>query len=77
MPGMEEASELSLSELNGECKETPCPSSSSLVEQEVSIPALLAVIRHKVTKMKDGKQLPPGCPSKKEHTQVLTYGSSN
>ncbi|XP_047185286.1 sperm flagellar protein 2 isoform X2 [Scophthalmus maximus] len=73
MPSMEEASELSLSELNGECKETPCPSSSSLVEQEVSIPALLAVIRHKVTKMKDGKQLPPGCPSKKEHTQHLVH----
>uniref|UniRef100_A0A3B4THJ8 Sperm flagellar 2 n=1 Tax=Seriola dumerili TaxID=41447 RepID=A0A3B4THJ8_SERDU len=71
MPSIEEATELSSSELDGECKEeeTPCPSSSSLV----SIPALLEVICHKITKMKDGNPLPPGCLSQEEHTEHLVH----
>ncbi|XP_023257460.1 sperm flagellar protein 2-like [Seriola lalandi dorsalis] len=75
MPIIEEATELSSSELDGECKEeeTSCPSSSSLVGQEVSIPALLEVICHKITKMKDGNPLPPGCLSQEEHTEHLVH----
>ncbi|XP_034728689.1 sperm flagellar protein 2 isoform X2 [Etheostoma cragini] len=73
MPSIEEATELSASELDGDYKEeeTPCASSSSLGEQIVSIPALLAVICHKVAKMKDNKHLPPGCLSQEEHTEQL------
>uniref|UniRef100_A0A4W6C6C9 Sperm flagellar 2 n=1 Tax=Lates calcarifer TaxID=8187 RepID=A0A4W6C6C9_LATCA len=58
-----------------ECKEeeTLCASSSSLAEQGVSIPALLAVICHKITKMKDRSPLPPGCLSQEEHTQYLVH----
>lgn len=72
MPSIEEAAEFSSSELDGEHKEeeTLCASSSSLGEQGVSIPALLAVICHKVTKMKDDNPLPPGCLSQQEHTEV-------
>ncbi|XP_058493241.1 sperm flagellar protein 2 isoform X1 [Solea solea] len=39
--------------------------------QRVSMPALLAVICHKITKTKDNKVRPPGCPSEKEHTEKL------
>lgn len=72
MPSIEESTELSSSELDGEYREaeTPCASSSLWGEQKVSIPALLAVICHKVTKMKDDKPLPPGCLSQEEHTEV-------
>lgn len=72
MPSIEEATELSSSEIDGDYKEkeTLCASGSSLGEKEVSIPALLAVICHKVTKMKDHNSLPPGCLSQQEHTQV-------
>lgn len=75
MPSIEEASELSTSELDGEYKEeeTLCASSSSLGEQDVSIPALLTIICHKVTKMKDYKILPEGCLSQEEHTEVMHY----
>ncbi|XP_071339395.1 sperm flagellar protein 2 [Trachinotus anak] len=75
MPSIEEATELSSSELSGECKaeEPLCASSGSLVEQEVSIPALLAVTCHKITKMKDGGPLPPGCLSQEEHTEHLVH----
>ncbi|XP_030271688.1 sperm flagellar protein 2 isoform X2 [Sparus aurata] len=73
MPSIEEASELSTSELDGEYKEeeTLCASSSSLGEQDVSIPALLTIICHKVTKMKDYKILPEGCLSQEEHTELV------
>lgn len=72
MPSIEEATEFSSSELDGEYKEqeTLCASSSLLVEQQVSIPALLAVICHRITKMKDDNPLPPGCMSQEEHTKV-------
>ncbi|XP_040898495.1 sperm flagellar protein 2 [Toxotes jaculatrix] len=73
MPSIAEATELHSSELDGECKEeeTLCASSSSLVEPEVSIPALLAVICHKIPKMKDGSPFPPGCLSQEEQTELL------
>lgn len=72
MPSLEEASEFSSSELDGEYKEqdTPCPSSNSFGEQQVSIPAVLAVICHRLTKMRDDSPLPPGCMSQQEHTEV-------
>ena len=73
MPSIEEATELSSSELDGDYKEeeNPWASSSSLGEEVVSIPALLAVICHNVAKIKDDKPLPPGCLSQEEHTEVL------
>lgn len=76
MPSIDEAAELSSSELDGDHKEeeTQCISSTSLGEQEVSIPALLAVICHKVTKMKDDSLLPPGCSrSQEEHNEVQMF----
>nr|XP_020449410.1 sperm flagellar protein 2 isoform X3 [Monopterus albus] len=75
MPSIDEATELSFSELHGECKEeeTLCASSSLLGEQEVSIRALLAVICHNVTKMKDSNPLPPGCLSQEELTEHLVH----
>ncbi|XP_033476469.2 sperm flagellar protein 2 [Epinephelus lanceolatus] len=76
MPSIDEAAELSSSELDGDHKEeeTQCASSTSLGEQEVSIPALLAVICHKVTKMKDDSLLPPGCSrSQEEHNEHLVH----
>ncbi|KAM7391379.1 hypothetical protein PAMP_022074 [Pampus punctatissimus] len=75
MPSIEEATEFSPSELDGEYKEeeTLCASSSLLAEQQVSIPALLAVICHRVTKTKDDNPLPPGCMSQEEHTEHLVH----
>ncbi|CAK6950682.1 sperm flagellar protein 2 [Scomber scombrus] len=75
MPSIEEASEFSSSELDGEYKEqdTPCPSSNFFGEQQVSIPAVLAVICHRLTKMKDDSPLPPGCMSQQEHTEHLAH----
>lgn len=69
MPSIDEATELSSSELDGDYKEeeTPCASSGSLGEPEVSIPALLAVICHKVN------PLPLGCLSQEEHTEVVPF----
>ncbi|KAE8291851.1 UDP-glucuronosyltransferase 3A1 [Larimichthys crocea] len=73
-PCQEEATELSSSELDGEYKEEEAPSTSSsfLGDQKVSISALLAVLCHKVTKMKDD-YLPPGCLSREEHTEHLVH----
>ncbi|XP_069563848.1 sperm flagellar protein 2 [Brachyistius frenatus] len=73
LPSIGEATELSLSEMTGDYveEETLCESRSSFEEQEVSIPALLAIISHKVTKMKDISSLPPGCLSQEEHTEYL------
>ncbi|XP_044053847.1 sperm flagellar protein 2 isoform X2 [Siniperca chuatsi] len=75
MPSIEEATELSSSELDGECKEeeTLCASSSLLGEQKVSIPALLAVICHKFNKIKHDIPLPPDCLSQEEHTEHLVH----
>ncbi|KAM7415966.1 hypothetical protein PAMA_018166 [Pampus argenteus] len=75
MPSIEEATEFSPSELDGEYKEeeTLCASSSLSAEQQVSIPALLAVICHRVTKIKDDNPLPPGCMSQEEHTEHLVH----
>ncbi|XP_042344383.1 sperm flagellar protein 2 [Plectropomus leopardus] len=75
MPSIEEAAELSSSELDGDYKEeeTLCASSSSMLEQHVSIPALLAVICHKVTKMKDDSLVTPGCLSQEEHAEQLVH----
>ncbi|XP_070819976.1 sperm flagellar protein 2 [Chaetodon trifascialis] len=67
MPSIEETTELSSTE------ETPCVSSSSLGEQDVSIHALLAVICHKVTKIKDDNLLPSSCLSQEEHTERLVH----
>lgn len=79
MPSIEVATEFSSSELEDEYKEkeTPCASSGSLGDQEVSVSALLAVIYHKATKMKDGFPLPPGCLSQEELTEVYPYENSN
>lgn len=45
-------------------------SSCSFRDREVSVPALLNVICHKVAKVKDSTPLPPECLSQ-EHTQVI------
>ncbi|XP_029366498.1 sperm flagellar protein 2 isoform X2 [Echeneis naucrates] len=76
MPSIEEATELSSSEPDGECKEDEtlfASSNSLLAAQDVSISALLTVICHKITKMKDSTPLPPGCLSPEEHTQHLVH----
>ncbi|XP_017267645.1 sperm flagellar protein 2 isoform X2 [Kryptolebias marmoratus] len=69
MPSLEEAS----LDFNGDCLEEDSlfVSSCFFRDQEVSIPALLNVICHKVVKMKDNTPLPPGCLSQEEHTQHL------
>lgn len=61
IPGVEESAELSSSEL---------ASSRFFGDQKVSIPALLAVLCHKATRMNDD-YLPPGCLSQEEHTEVV------
>ncbi|XP_038559482.1 LOW QUALITY PROTEIN: sperm flagellar protein 2 [Micropterus salmoides] len=73
MPSIEEATDLSSSEGKYKEEETPYASSGSEGEQKVSIAALLAVICHKVTKMKDDIPLPPGCLSPEEHTEHLVH----
>ncbi|XP_033973576.1 sperm flagellar protein 2 [Trematomus bernacchii] len=70
MPNIEEATELDEDYKEAECA---LASSSLLGEQEVSIPALLAVIFHKVTKIKDVIHLPPDCLSQEEHTEQLAH----
>lgn len=80
MPSIkEEAAEPSSSHTDGENKEadTPHESRASLGEQEVSIPALLDVICHRVTKIKENSPLPLGCWSQEEHTEVSPYESSD
>ncbi|XP_008292289.1 sperm flagellar protein 2 [Stegastes partitus] len=73
MPRMEEATELTSSELDGDYKEEEplCASSSLFGEQGVSISALLAVICHKITEQKDDSPRPPGCLSREELTESL------
>ncbi|KAK5870948.1 hypothetical protein PBY51_003853 [Eleginops maclovinus] len=71
MPSIEEATELDRDFYKEE--ETPLASSSLLGEQEVSIAALVAVISHKVTKMKGVNHLPPDCLSQEEHTEQLVH----
>ncbi|XP_054467241.1 sperm flagellar protein 2 [Anoplopoma fimbria] len=75
MPSIDEATELSSSELDEDYKDgdTPCASNGSSGEKKVSIPALLAVVCHKVTKMRDSSPLPPGCLSQEEHTEQLVH----
>lgn len=62
MPSIEEDTELSSLEPDAD---------SSEHEQEVSITAILAVIRHKITNTEDKCPLPPACLSLEEHTHVL------
>lgn len=72
MPTIEENTDLTSSELDGVYKEeTLCASSIFGEEQEVSIPALLSVICHKITKMKDKSHLLSCGPSQEEHTENL------
>lgn len=73
MPSIDEATELSSSELdqnNGE-EEILCESSTSLEEPHVSIPTLLSVICHKIMKITDEIVLPADCLSQVDYTQVL------
>uniref|UniRef100_A0A3P8PNK1 Calponin-homology (CH) domain-containing protein n=1 Tax=Astatotilapia calliptera TaxID=8154 RepID=A0A3P8PNK1_ASTCA len=67
---LKENADLSSSELD--YKEEGALSASSILEdeQEVSIPALLSVICHKITKMEDKSHVPSGSPNQKEHTAV-------
>ncbi|XP_068167289.1 sperm flagellar protein 2 [Antennarius striatus] len=73
MPTIEEAVVLSSSEHDSKDKEEEIPGVSVISgkEQEVSIPALLDVICHKITRMKEGQPLPPGCLSQEEHNEHL------
>lgn len=76
MPSIkEEAAKPSTSRTHGKNKEAG--SRGSLGEQEVSIPALLDVICHRVTKIKESSPLPLGCWSRDEHTEVSPYESSD
>ncbi|XP_019954652.1 sperm flagellar protein 2 isoform X2 [Paralichthys olivaceus] len=65
MPSIEEPTELSPSEPDEE-------TSSPLADPGVSIPALLSVICHKVTKMKDTNVLPPGCLSEEQLVHLFS-----
>lgn len=78
MSRIEEATELSSAALDGEYQkiEALCVSSAAFGEQGVSIPALLAVIYHKTTKMKDVSSPPSGCLSQEECTEVSSDESS-
>ncbi|XP_075324973.1 sperm flagellar protein 2-like [Odontesthes bonariensis] len=72
MPSIGEATDVTFAEVNRDYKEEDTLCSSSLLwEQEVSIPALLNVTCHKVTKMKNSSPLPAGCLSQEEHTEHL------
>ncbi|XP_028269778.1 sperm flagellar protein 2 [Parambassis ranga] len=71
MPRIVEALELTSTELDGAYEEEETPSDSSSGGQGVTIPALLAVICHETSKMKDNCLLPPGCPSQEENTEDL------
>ncbi|XP_074526408.1 sperm flagellar protein 2 isoform X2 [Halichoeres trimaculatus] len=69
-----EATELSSPDLNDENKgeETHLSASSSVLEEQgVSISALLAVVCHKLTKMKDGPPIPSSCLSQEEYSEKL------
>ncbi|KAM9391454.1 sperm flagellar protein 2 [Pholidichthys leucotaenia] len=73
MPRMEEAPELTWLEADGNIKEEETQSGSRRVDhdQEVSIPALISVISHKMTKKISSSILPFGCLSQEEHTEHL------
>ncbi|KAM9858603.1 sperm flagellar protein 2 [Aulostomus maculatus] len=71
MHSIEEATEFSSTDLDDEYQGEECESSSLLGEQGVSIPALLSVICHKITRIKDDIPLPPGCMSQEETTEHL------
>ncbi|XP_068422799.1 sperm flagellar protein 2 [Clinocottus analis] len=75
MPSIDKAAELGSSELDGdyEGEDTLCAWNGSSGEQEVSIPALLAVTCHKVTHLRDGSPLLPGCLSEEERTEQLVH----
>ncbi|XP_072242958.1 sperm flagellar protein 2-like [Leuresthes tenuis] len=74
MPSLGEATDVTFVEVNRDHKEEDTLCSSSLLwEPEVSIPALLNVTCHKVTKMKNSSPLPPGCLSEEEHTEYLVH----
>lgn len=75
MPSIDEATELCSSDLdqNNRGAAILCESSTSLEEPEVSIPALLAVVCHKVTKITDDISLPSDGPSQEEYNEVLPY----
>lgn len=72
MPSIDEATELCSSELdqNNSEAEILCEPSTSIGEPEVSISALLAVICHKIRKIKDKISLPADCPSQEDYSQV-------
>lgn len=73
MPSIDEARELCSSDLDQNNREAAilCESSTSLEEPEVSIPALLAVVCHKVTKITDDISLQSDGPSQEEYNEVL------
>ncbi|XP_029685079.1 sperm flagellar protein 2 isoform X3 [Takifugu rubripes] len=73
LPSIDEATELCSSDLDQNYREAAilCDSSSSLEEPEVSIPALLAVVCHKVTKITDDISLPSDGPSQEEYNENL------
>lgn len=75
MPSIDEATELCSSEPEQNNREAAilCESTTSLGEPEVSIRALLAVICHKVSEIKDEITLPSDCLSKEEYSEVLPY----
>lgn len=79
MPSIDEATEPGSPELDQKKREAAllCDSSASLEEPEVSIPALLAVICHKVTKIIDDISLPSDGPSQEEYNEVRPYGWLN
>lgn len=73
MPSIDEATKLCSSELDQNNSEADilCDSSTSVEEPKVSIPALLAVICHKLMKIKDEISLPADCLSQEDYSQVL------
>lgn len=75
MPSIDEATELCPSELDQSNREAAILSelSTSLEEPEVSIPALLAVVCHKVAKIIDDMSLPSDGPSQEEYNEVLPH----
>lgn len=78
-PSIDETTELGPSELdqsNSEA-ETLCESSTSLEEPEVSVPTLLAVICHRIMKIKDEISLPEDCLRQEDYSEVLPCECSN
>ncbi|KAF7660826.1 hypothetical protein LDENG_00274520 [Lucifuga dentata] len=74
MPSIEEATEFISSHVDGEQKEEiDSTSGSFLGEQNVSIPALLAVICHKGSKPGEENDFLPGTKNWEEHTEHLMH----